>query len=118
MFTPEHRLTRTQDLPTALYDAVATHLGVPIYSLLGEKHRDWIPCAAWTRPASPADLKVELRRAVEQGYMALKMHTSRKNLREHRKIHAHTPSRISRGRAHDPQRHAGRVGSHIVVRVA
>ena len=74
---PQHlRKPGNGGLFTALYDAVATHLGVPIYSLLGEKHRDWVPCAAWTRPASPADLKVELRRAVDQGYMALKMHTS------------------------------------------
>ena len=61
----------------ALYDAVARHLGVPVWQLLGaRKVRDWVPCAAWTRPAAPEDFAEEILRAVGQGYMAMKMHTS------------------------------------------
>jgi L-alanine-DL-glutamate epimerase-like enolase superfamily enzyme len=67
------------DLPTglmgALYDAVGKHLEVPAYKLMGRQVRDRVPVAAWTRPASPADLAKEVQRAAEEGYMAFKMHT-------------------------------------------
>ena len=59
----------------ALYDAMGKHLGVPAYKLMGQKVRDRVPVAAWTRPASPEDLASEVQRAVNEGYMAFKMHT-------------------------------------------
>lgn len=63
-------------LLTALYDLVATHLGVPVHKLLGQKVRDWVPCAAWTRPCTPAEFRSEIQRAADEGYMTFKIHTS------------------------------------------
>jgi galactonate dehydratase len=67
------------DLPMglmgALYDAMGKHLEVPAYKLMGQKVRDRVPVAAWTRPASPEDLAKEVQRAVAEGYMIFKMHT-------------------------------------------
>ena len=59
----------------ALYDAMGKHLEVPAYKLMGQKVRERVPVAAWTRPASPEDLAVEVQRAVAEGYMTFKMHT-------------------------------------------
>lgn len=67
------------DLPTglvgALYDAMGKYLEVPAYKLLGQKLRDRVPVAAWTRPASPEDLAREVQRAAAEGYLIFKMHT-------------------------------------------
>jgi L-alanine-DL-glutamate epimerase-like enolase superfamily enzyme len=60
----------------ALYDALGKHLKVPVHALLGRKLRDWVPVAAWTIPCSPADFAADVQRAVDDGYMAMKMHTS------------------------------------------
>ena len=62
-------------LAGALYDVMGKYLEVPAYKLMGQKVRDRVPVAAWTRPASPEDLSKEVRRAVDQGYMLFKMHT-------------------------------------------
>ena len=51
------------------------HLEVPAYKLMGQKVRDRVPVAAWTRPASPEDFAKEVQRAAEEGYMFFKMHT-------------------------------------------
>ncbi|NKB71900.1 MAG: hypothetical protein GKR89_32895 [Candidatus Latescibacteria bacterium] len=59
----------------ALYDLVGKHLEVPAYKLLGKKVRDHVPVAAWTRPASPEDLALEVQRAAAEGYMIFKIHT-------------------------------------------
>ncbi|MBM3262149.1 MAG: hypothetical protein FJY97_01775 [candidate division Zixibacteria bacterium] len=59
----------------ALYDAMGKHLEVPAYKLMGQKVRERVPVAAWTRPASPEDLAKEVQRAVAEGYMIFKMHT-------------------------------------------
>ena len=40
-------------LGMALYDLMGKHLGVPAYKLMGQKVRDAVPCAAWTRPCPP-----------------------------------------------------------------
>ncbi|MSR83428.1 MAG: hypothetical protein EXS58_10975 [Candidatus Latescibacteria bacterium] len=67
------------DLPTgvmgALYDAMGKYLEVPAYKLMGQKLRDRVPVAAWTRPASPEDLAKEVQRAAAEGYLIFKMHT-------------------------------------------
>ena len=36
---------------TALYDLLGKALDVPVWKLIGPKRRDWVPVAAWTRPA-------------------------------------------------------------------
>ena len=59
----------------ALYDAMGKHLEIPAYKLMGQKVRDRVPVAAWTRPASPEDLAKEVQRAAAEGYMIFKMHT-------------------------------------------
>lgn len=52
------------------------HLQVPVHALLGRKLRDHVPVAAWTPPCSPEDFAADVQRAVDDGYMAMKMHTS------------------------------------------
>ena len=62
-------------LDCALYDVMGKYLEVPVYKLLGQKVRDAVTVAAWTRPASPEHFRDEILRAVAQGYTIFKMHT-------------------------------------------
>ena len=59
----------------ALYDVMGKYLEVPAYKLMGQKVRNAVPVAAWTRPASPETFRDEIGRAVSEGYMIFKMHT-------------------------------------------
>ena len=59
----------------ALYDVMGKYLEVPAYKLMGQKRRDAVSVAAWTRPAAPEDFRSEIARAAEQGYKTFKMHT-------------------------------------------
>tara|TARA_B100000686_G_C16771574_1_gene965494 strand:+ start:1087 stop:2325 length:1239 start_codon:yes stop_codon:yes gene_type:complete len=59
----------------ALYDVMGKHVELPAYRLMGQKLRDRVPVAAWTRPASPEDLAAEVIRAANEGYSIFKMHT-------------------------------------------
>lgn len=59
----------------ALYDVMGKYLEVPAYKLMGQKVRDVVSVAAWTRPASPEHFREEILRAVAQGYNIFKMHT-------------------------------------------
>ena len=63
-------------LGMALYDVMGKHLEVPAYKLMGQKMRDAVPVAAWTRPCGPEVFRGEVERAVDQGYTIFKMHTS------------------------------------------
>ena len=63
-------------LGAALYDVMGKYLEVPAYKLMGPKVRDWLPVAAWTKPASPETLRREVQRAISEGYTMMKMHTS------------------------------------------
>ena len=65
----------TGGLAGALFDAMGKHVELPAYRLMGEKVRERIPVAAWTRPASPEDLAAEVQRAADEGYTLFKMHT-------------------------------------------
>jgi L-alanine-DL-glutamate epimerase-like enolase superfamily enzyme len=60
----------------ALFDALGKHLHVPVHALLGRKLRDHVPVAAWTTTCGPVDFAADVQRAVDDGYMAMKMHTS------------------------------------------
>ncbi len=62
-------------LNCALYDVMGKYLEVPVYKLIGQKVRDAVPVAAWTRPASPEAFRDEISRAADQGYTIFKMHT-------------------------------------------
>ena len=59
-------------LGMALYDLMGKHVGVPAYKLMGQKVRDSVPCAAWTRPCPPDVFAGEIQRAVDQGYRVFK----------------------------------------------
>lgn len=63
-------------LGMALYDVMGKYLEVPAYKLMGQKLRDAVPCAAWTRPCSPEVFAAEVRRSAEQGYRVFKMHSN------------------------------------------
>ncbi|MDA0747495.1 MAG: hypothetical protein O2954_13325 [bacterium] len=65
-------------LGMALYDVMGKHLEVPAYKLMGQKVRDAVPVAAWTRPCPPEVFREEVKRAVEQGYTIFKMHSDAK----------------------------------------
>lgn len=60
----------------ALYDVMGKYLDLPAYKLMGQKLRDAVAVAAWTRPASPTQFREEVERAVAQGYTIFKMHTA------------------------------------------
>jgi len=62
-------------LNVALYDVMGKFLEVPVHKLLGQKVRNAVTVAAWTRPTSPEVFRDEISRAVEQGYTTFKMHT-------------------------------------------
>jgi len=62
-------------LGSALYDLMGKYLDLPAHQLMGQKVRDYVAVAAWTKPASPDTLKIEVPRAVEEGYTIMKMHT-------------------------------------------
>ena len=62
-------------LGMALYDLMGKHVGVPAHKLMGQKVRDAVPCAAWTRPCPPDVFAGEIQRAVDQGYRVFKMHS-------------------------------------------
>jgi L-alanine-DL-glutamate epimerase-like enolase superfamily enzyme len=62
-------------LGAALYDLMGKYLDVPAYKLMGQKVRDWVSVAAWTKPASPEKLREEVQRAAAEGYGIMKMHS-------------------------------------------
>ncbi len=62
----------------ALYDVMGKYLEVPAYKLMGQKVRDAVPVAAWTRPCAPDVFAQEIQRAAHQGYRIFKMHSDAK----------------------------------------
>lgn len=62
----------------ALYDVMGKYLEVPAYKLMGQKVRDAVPVAAWTRPCPPDVFAREIQRAADQGYRIFKMHSDAK----------------------------------------
>lgn len=62
-------------LGMALYDLMGKYLEVPAYKLMGQKVRDRVSVAAWTRPCPPDVFAGEIQRAVDQGYTIFKMHS-------------------------------------------
>ena len=77
----------------ALYDVMGKHLEIPAYKLMGQKVRDRVPVAAWTRPASAEDLAAEVQRATAEGYMIFKIHTCAQHdvLRQNRAVEEVAP---------------------------
>ncbi len=59
-------------LDIAFYDIAGKALGVPVYQLLGGKHRDWIPCFATTSARSGPELIEQVKLLVDQGWPAIR----------------------------------------------
>jgi L-alanine-DL-glutamate epimerase-like enolase superfamily enzyme len=62
----------------ALWDVLGKSLKVPLYRLLGGKYRDRIPTYLWVKGETANDLAESARKAISQGYTAVKM-----NARKH-----------------------------------
>jgi len=56
----------------ALHDLVARKLGVPVYQLLGGKHRDFVPCFVTARNAFGQEMIEEAQRLVSQGWKVIR----------------------------------------------
>ena len=52
-------------LQMALFDVVGKVLNVPVYKLLGNKVRDWVPISWWSIDAAPKDWAAEAKDAVK-----------------------------------------------------
>jgi galactonate dehydratase len=52
----------------ALHDIKGKALGVPVYQLLGGKHRDYVPCFVTTSKPAEGDITVSVRRLLEDGW--------------------------------------------------
>ncbi|MYI64001.1 MAG: hypothetical protein F4105_20540, partial [Gemmatimonadetes bacterium] len=74
-FINDNRSAVPSGLLCALYDAMGKHLDLPVHKLLGQKKRNAIAVAAWTRPASPEIFRDEIKRAAAEGYRVFKIHT-------------------------------------------
>jgi L-alanine-DL-glutamate epimerase-like enolase superfamily enzyme len=57
----------------ALFDAVGKHENVPVYRLLGEKVRDYVPLSWWGMDMPPKDWARQCKDAVKAGYMSAKL---------------------------------------------
>jgi len=75
-FINDNRNLGGTGLLCALYDAMGKALDLPVHKLLGQKKRDAIPVAAWTRPCAPKIFREEIQRAAKEGYRVFKIHTS------------------------------------------
>ncbi|MDP6447253.1 MAG: mandelate racemase/muconate lactonizing enzyme family protein, partial [Pirellulaceae bacterium] len=63
-------------LGTAMYDLMGKAIGKPVYKLLGQPHRKWVPAASWTVSASPKSLANAVLRYAAAGYTWMKYHLS------------------------------------------
>ena len=57
----------------ALFDAVGKHERVPVYRLIGEKVRDYVPLSWWGMDMPPKDWATQCKDAVKAGYMSAKL---------------------------------------------
>ncbi|HCL30296.1 MAG TPA: hypothetical protein DIC52_17925 [Candidatus Latescibacteria bacterium] len=63
-------------LGTAMYDLMGKAAGVPVYKLFGQKHRSWIPVAAWTVSTHPDRMARAVQAFAAQGHTWMKFHLS------------------------------------------
>ena len=56
----------------ALHDIKGKALGVPVYQLLGGKHRSWVPCFVTTSKPAEGDVVAPVRRLLEEGWTAIR----------------------------------------------
>ena len=63
-------------LGTAMYDLMGKAAGVPVYKLIGQKHRSWVPVGSWTVSTHPERMAEAVREYTAQGYTWMKYHLS------------------------------------------
>ena len=63
-------------LGTAMYDLMGQSAGVPVYKLLGQKYRSWVPCGSWTVSTHPRRMAEAVEWYAAKGYTWLKYHLS------------------------------------------
>ena len=63
-------------LGTAMYDLMGKAAGVPVYKLIGQKHRSWVPVGSWTVSTHPSRMAEAVREYAAQGYTWMKYHLS------------------------------------------
>ena len=63
-------------LGTAMYDLMGKAAGVPVYKLFGQKHRSWVPVAAWTVSTHPDRMAKAVQAFAAQGHTWMKFHLS------------------------------------------
>ena len=63
-------------LGTAMYDLMGKASGVPVYKLIGQKYRSWVPVGSWTVSTHPDRMAEAVRKYAAQGYTWLKFHLS------------------------------------------
>ena len=63
-------------LGTAMYDLMGQAAGVPVYKLIGQKYRSWVPVGSWTVSTHPDRMAQAVEKYAAQGYTWMKFHLS------------------------------------------
>lgn len=63
-------------LGTAMYDLMGQAAGVPVYKLIGQRYRTWVPVGSWTVSTHPDRMAEAVRKYAAQGYTWMKYHLS------------------------------------------
>ena len=63
-------------LGTAMYDLMGKAAGVPVYKLIGQKYRSWVPVGSWTVSTHPDRMAEAVEQYSQLGYTWLKYHLS------------------------------------------
>ena len=63
-------------LGTAMYDLMGQAAGVPVYKLISQKHRSWVPVSSWTASGHPDCMATTVQRHAEIGHTWMKFHLS------------------------------------------
>ena len=63
-------------LGTAMYDLMGQAAGVPVYKLIGQKYRSWVPVGSWTVSTHPRRMAEAVENYAAAGYTWLKFHLS------------------------------------------
>ena len=75
-------------LDLALYDIAGKALGVPVYQLLGGKHRELVPCFATVGGATYEQLRDGVQLLLEQGWNVIRTGMARRTLERLPSMHA------------------------------
>lgn len=63
-------------LGIAMYDLMGQAAEVPVYKLIGQKYRSWVPAASWTVSTHPDRMANAVRKFAALGYTWMKYHLS------------------------------------------